>query len=497
MTTRTAIGEVARATLTLWIRDVARVTHSSTRQVIVGVVISGVLAAALGAMLALIAAGQVVSEVPPELRTSMLRSSFGGGTITAAAIAVAVGASAPPRTALQNLMDLLPVGRAQARLGQLLPTFAISLAYTAALSTSGGLVLVRLNPEPAARAAAVGLYLVMLITTLVLCTALMTLLHSAASALRLPHQYGIAIAGTLTLGAAMAAAIPDIFATQPSDRTAREPMDLLPHRAFAGFADGFVPIDAVLPVLWILAAGALMWAASRTRVAAASSKRPTLPRGTRPAALTPFWGHLWAESLIAMRSPQFLTVTLLAPVAMAGLWAAARHPVVAMLAPSLSAAVVVLPFMLALYAVGRTAAFGWIARTAGAGAGAHLGARLIAYTVVPALLAVPLAIIATAAGLLPPENIGATALRCLLATVAALVAGSLVPYSEQQPLSATAGGFVLAVMYLLVSLGITWVSSDVLPGAEVGLTIAAIALFAGGYALIADRGRGVHELRAS
>lgn len=497
MSARTATGAVARATLTLWLRDVARVTHSSTRQVIIGVTISGVLAAALGAMLALIAAGQVVSDVPPELRTSMLRSSFGGGTITAAAIAVAVGASAPPRTALQNLMDLLPVSRAQARLGQLIPTFAISLAYTVALSTSGGLVLVRLNPEPAMRVAALALYGVMLVTALVLSTALMALLYSAAGALRLPHQYSIAIAGALTLGAAMAASIPDIFATQPADRTLRDPLDLLPHRAFASLADGFAFFDAVLPALWVVGAGGLMWAASRTRTVSAASKRPALPRGTRPPMLTPFWGHVWTESLIAMRSPQFLTVTLLAPVAMAGLWASARHPVVAMLAPSLSAAIVVLPFMLALYAVGRTAPFGWIARAAGAGAGAHLGARLVASLAVPALLAVPLMIIAAAAHLLPLENIATTALRCLLATVAALVAGSLVPYSEQQPLSATAGGFVLAVMYLLVSLGITWVSTDVLPGAEVGLTLAAIALFAGGYVLLADRGRGIHELRAS
>jgi hypothetical protein len=492
-----AASAVARATLTLWVRDVARVTHTSTRRVFVGVLVSAVLAAALGAMLALIAAGQIVSDVPPELRTSMLRSSFGGGTITATAIAVAVGASAPPRTALQNLMDLLPVGRAQARLGQLLPTFAVSLAYTVALSTSGALVLVRLNPDPAGSTAALTLYALLLVTALVLSTGMMTLLHSAACALRLPHQYGVAIAGVLTLGMAMAASVPDVFATQPADRSRWEPLDLLPHRAFARFGDGFAPLDSALPVLWITIAAALMWVASRTTVTTSSTRRPSLPRGTRPPLPTPFWAHVWTDSLIAVRSPQFLTVTLLAPVAMAGLWAAAAHPVVAMLTPSLSAAIVVLPFMLALYAVGRTAAFSWIARAAGASTRAHLWARLVASTLVPALLAVPLAVIALSAGLLPVENLGTTALRCLLATVAALLAGALVPYSEQQPLSATAGGFVLAVMYLLVSLGITWVSTDVLPGAEVGLTIAAVAMFVGAYAMVAERTRGADEPRAA
>ncbi|MCD2499478.1 hypothetical protein [Microbacterium nymphoidis] len=492
-----ATSAVARATLTLWVRDVARVTHTSTRQVFAGVIVSAVLATALGAMLALIAAGQIVSDVPAELRTSMLRSSLGGGVITAAAIAVAVGASAPPRTALQNLMDLLPVGRAQARLGQMLPSFAVSVAYTVALSTSGALVLVRLNPHPAASAASLTLYALLLVTALVLSTGMMTLLHSAACALRLPHQYGIAIAGVLTLGAAMGATVPDIFATQPADGSAWGPLDLLPHRAFARFADAFAPIDGALPVLWIAAAAALMWAASRTTVAASASRRPSFPRGTRPPMATAFWAHAWAESLIAVRSPQFLTVAVLAPVAMAGLWAVAAHPVVAMLAPSLSGAVVVLPFMLALYAVGRTATFSWIARASGASVRAHLGARALAYIVVPTLLAAPLALIAVSTGLLPLANLGTTALRCLLATLAALLAGALVPYSEQQPLSATAGGFVLAVIYLLVSLGITWVSTDVLPDTEAGLTIAAIAVFAGGYAMIGDRLHGADGPRAA
>jgi hypothetical protein len=78
-------------------------------------------------------------------------------------------------------------------------------------------------------------------------------------------------------------------------------------------------------------------------------------------------------------------------------------------------------------------------------------------------------------GLLSAEDLALTVLRWVIAMTIALVAGTVVPFSEQQQLSVAAGGFLLAVVYLIVSLGIGWLGQTAIQGGEVPLALIAIA----------------------
>jgi hypothetical protein len=485
----TGVNTVARVTVILWIREVARVLHTTRRHVALGIVASTVLAGALGAMLAIVAASQVTADIPHELRATILRTSFSGSVLSAGAIAVALSLSAPQRTALQNLLDLLPISRGAARLGQLLPILIVGFVYSVALSSTGLVVISRAALTTAEAAVGMTACFILIAVALLLAVSLFSLLQSATALIRLPAQYGAAVAGLLTLGTVLSLTVPDIFASAPAGPGQNLPADLFPHRAFAGAVASPSVLGWTLVIAWIVAAVASAWAAAVGYRPEAKPHRYRLLRGTRPLARTPFWGDLWMESLIAIRNQQYVLVVCIIPVAIGAVWMASLDSSTAIVATSLAGSLTVLPFMLALYAVGRTARFQWIATMATARRRLHVTPKAVTYFGVALVLAVPTAMAFVALGLLPPDALGSTMLRWVVATFVALVAGTLVPYSEQQPLSATAGGFILAVTYLLVSLGTGWLGQTIGAVGEVSLTIATIACFACGYVVLNSRQR--------
>lgn len=483
------MGAVARVIVALWVREVARALHATRRQVTAGIVVSTVLTVALGAMLALVAASQVTADIPHELRATILRTSFGGAVLSVGAIAVALSLSAPQRTALQNLLDLLPISRAAARLGQLLPILLVGFVYSVALSSTGIFVLTRAAVTAAEAAAGIATYLMLIAVALVVAVSLFSLLQSATALLRLPTQYSAAVAGVLTLSTVLSLTIPDIFATLPVDPAQSSPADLFPHRAFAAAVASPSVLRWALVIAWIVTALAFAWAAAVGYRPEAKPRHYSFLRGTRPFGRTPFWGHVWVETLIAIRNPQYVMVVLITPVTITVVWMASLNSSTSIVATSLAGSLTVLPFMLALYAVGRTARFEWIATIATARPRLRIAPKAVAYFAVAIVLAVPAAAACAALGLLPADALGSTVLRWVLATLVALVAGTLVPYSEQQPLSVTVGGFILAVAYLLVSLSIGWLGEAIAPIGEAPLTLAAIACFACIYVLLSNRQR--------
>ena len=65
--------------------------------------------------------------------------------------------------------------------------------------------------------------------------------------------------------------------------------------------------------------------------------------------------------------------------------------------------------------------------------------------------------------------------------------GAIVPYSEEQPLSASAAGFLLAFVYMSITLASGWVAGVAAPGTDRVLILAAITVLAALYAGIAAR----------
>ncbi len=488
---------VAAVVLKLWVRDVAKVLGTTARTVTVGAAASVALMLVFGLLLALVAGSQLDAAIEPELRSSLVQTSFAAAAMTAGIVAVVLCLAAPARTALQNSLDLLPVGRAGARLGQLVPVLVMGLVYSAALSSTSVVVLVRTSPDPVGTLRGLAVYGLTLLSAAVVATAVFSAVQSVAMRrLRLPFAYASTVAGVLTFAGVLGVAAPDILALRrasPADGIGLP----LPSRVFARIAvapDGWHIAGAAL---WVVAAVVLLWLVSRHHLPGAPRMSVRLLSGTRPLHRTPWWGQLWAETLIAIRNPQFIVAMLMLPIGIVAVRVlAATVPVAALIVPSLAGALPVLPFVLAVHSVGRTIRAQWLARLAGGDRVPLLWPKSLAAALSGLALGVPTLVAVSVLGLVPVAQVPDVLLRCGLGLVAGLLGGAVVPYSEEQPLSATAAGFLVALIYLPVTLAAGWLSTFTAPGTDRLLVLAAIIALAGLFALVVDRQRAQDPARA-
>ncbi|WP_251444060.1 MULTISPECIES: hypothetical protein [unclassified Microbacterium] len=492
------LSMVSAVVLKLWVREVAKILGTTTRTVTVAAGSSVVVMLLFGLALALIAGAQLGSAISPELRLSLVRTSFAAAAMTAGIVAVVLCLAAPPRTALQNSLDLLPVGRGSARLGQLVPVLAMGLVSSAALSSTSVVVLVRTSPDPLGMARGLVLYALLLLSMMLAAVAVFSGLQSVGmKRLRLPLPYASTVAGVLTFAGVLAVAAPDILALRRSGSGGDGIGELLPSRVFARTAvapDGW---SAALVVLWILVAAGLLWFVSRHHVPGAPRTSVRLLRGTRPLRRTPWWGQLWAEGLIAIRNPQFVVAALMLPLGAAAVWVlAVTVPAAGIIVPALAGALPVLPFVLAVHAVGRTIRTHWVARLAGGDAVPLLWPKALAAALSGAVLGAPILLAVLLLGLVPAMQLPDILLRCALGLVAGLLGGAVVPYSEEQPLSATAAGFLVALIYMPATLAAGWVSTVAAPGTDRVIVLAAIVVLAGLFAVVAVRQRVQDPARA-
>ncbi|WP_439901689.1 hypothetical protein [Microbacterium azadirachtae] len=480
---------VAAVAVTLWVREIARVLGTTTRRVTAAAAVSCVLLILFGLGLALVAGAQLGDGIAVELRLSLARTSFSAAAMTAGIVAVILCLSAPPRTALQNLLDLLPVSRAAARLGQLAPVLVAGLVYSAALTSTAVVVVLRTSPGGADALRGIASYVVLLASFLLGAVAAFTALQAAAIVLlRLPVPYASTFSGVVVLAGVLALTAPDILALRPSRSDDGGSAELLPARAFARLAAAPDPASAAAAVLWAVIAVVLLWRVSRHHVPGAPRAAIRLLRRTRPIRRTAWWGQLWAELLIAVRTPQFVVTALLLPLGVLAVWVLARTvPASALVVPTLAGSLPVLPFVLAVNAVGRTLRTHWLSRLAGGDRVPVLGPKALAAGCAGVALGAPVLVAVLLAGLIPATQIPDIAVRCALGLAAGLLCGAIVPYSEEQPLSASAAGFLLAFVYMSITLASGWVAGVAAPGTDRVLILAAITVLAALYAGIAAR----------
>lgn len=482
------IGAVGAASLVLWTREVARLLGTSTRAVRIGVSLGGVVAALFGLALAAVAGQQLTAEVPEELRSSLVRTSFAAAALTTGLVAVVLCVSAPARTALQNLLDLLPISRAEARIGQLVPVLGAGLLYSAALTSTSVVVIVRTSPDPGGIVLGLLVYALLLVTVILLTVGLFSLLQTAGGVwVRLPAPYASTFAGVLSVAAVLAATAPDILAPPSVVAAGWSPAELLPSRIFARAAIS-VEVGAGVGVgIWVPLAALVLWVGSRQRSPEGARAGVPVLRGSRPLARNAWCGRLWVELLVAVRNPQFLTTALLLPLGVAAVAALRQMPAAMLIVPALAGALPVLPFVLAVQSVGRTTTVHWVP-TLAAGAGAPWRwPKALAAAAAGAGLAVPVLVAVLTIGLIPLTQLPDVLLRCLLGLVTALLCGAVVPYSEDQPLSATLGGFLLALLYMSSTLVIGWATMKAVPGTDRLLIVAVAIVFAGLFAVVAGR----------
>jgi hypothetical protein len=269
------------------------------------------IALGFGALLALVSSSQLDSDLPADLRELILRTSFGSSIITTALISTVLCVSAPPRTSLQSLLDLLPVSRRDAQVGQMLPLLLIGSIFSLALSSMSVAVFTKVNVDAVQMGISVLLLLISIVIVQLFIVGLFQLISNALRRyIRLPHQYSVSIAAVITIGISVGSVIGDVFALTPTVSPAFELRDLLINRVLASLAVNPSDFFAWLLFLsWIGVAGVVFALSGATQRQDSANATIALFRGTMPRQ-----GHLnasiWMEFLVGVRTPQTIVALL-------------------------------------------------------------------------------------------------------------------------------------------------------------------------------------------
>ncbi len=481
MSRRSAVVEVARTTASLWLRELSKLFRTSERVVLLAAIGAFVVALAFGSLLALLSSSQLNATVPPELKVLILRTAFGGSIVTTSIIATILCITSPQRTTLQTLLDLLPVSRRGASIGQLLPLIVTGFVFSVTLSGTAVAVLVKTTTSAFMLVLSIVLLLLIVAVTLAFSIGTFRLLDSVLRRyVRLPGQYSASISAVCVIGLGVASVASDILALAPARNSGFTVGDMLPHRAAAlVVADSGALVGCVVLALWVVIGVGLVAISGELHRQDLEPRIIRAFRGTRPPAGS-FLASLWAEALIAIRAPQTIVTVLALVPAIAVVGWLTTNAVLASAAYSLAAGIPSMPFLLAIYAVGRTADSRWTGKHLTANASWWVFPKLCAYALLAMAIAIPVVLIEMCLSLVGADELVEIGPRALLAFGSAFVGGTLVPYSEEQPLSVTASGFITAILFLGISLGLSWASQYLNPvqanSVTLGIALVLLAL---------------------
>ncbi|KGJ81778.1 hypothetical protein GY21_01505 [Cryobacterium roopkundense] len=462
-------AQISAVTLKLWTRELASIFHTTERRVRASVLCVAAAAAAFGLLLAVASAAQLTQNIPEVLRLNIVRTAFGSAILIPAIVTTILCVTMPARTSLQTLLDLLPVARRVSRAGQVGPSFVLGLGFSAVLCSTTIAVVAKLYPDPLHIALALALLVAVIVIVQGLSMGIFTLIASGLRRYgRLPQQYSAAVAGCSVIALGVAAIAADLLTFRPAVVGEFTAADLLLHRAAAGvLTDPAAPGPWLVMLAWASLSAAILTASFSVYRQEQGTDAIRLFRGSRPRH-TPASAAIWLEELLSVRNPQaIMTVVILVPAVFA-LHLMAAVPPLRDLAHTLALSAPVFPFFLAVYAVGRTLRVHWL--------GVHLIARplwwvspkIVAYAVGGTVLGSLVFAVEVLIGLAEPSSAAQVGARAVLALGAALLAGTVVPYSDEQPLSMTVSGFLAAFIYLVIVSLLAWLQ-DFTPDALIWL----------------------------
>lgn len=474
---------VASVSVLLWLRDLAALFHASSRAVALGSAMVLLGATALGLGLAAVALKPSSSGYPPELKELMLRTAFSTSAVIGLLIIVVLAVSLPPRTALQSLVDLLPVRRAEAQLGQLLPVVALGAAFGLVLSAlTIALASQLLGPVAfgAACLLVVGNMAALQMLGLSVFLANSCLLRRR---LRIPQQYATTLSGALVMAAALAAFSGDVLnlATRPAQGWTLG--DLLVTRlAVKTVLQGSL-LDVAGVLLWWAASLVIFLATGRLNQQSGGTGGIRLLTGTTPPTGR-FLSAVWIQLLIAVRTPQFVVTALSAvPLVLGARWLSSID-MMAVAAAQLASGLPAVPFALSMYALGRTVKYRWLGASVHGSWSWWVAPTGVAYFLAGAGVAVFVYAGELALGLVELGNLGSVIARTVLVLCAGLLGGALAPYSEEQGLSVAASGFLTGLLVIASTMFVSWARSATTDPIGILAEGAVAVLFFALYALI-------------
>jgi hypothetical protein len=161
MRTLRAVKTVTATVFALWLREVAKLLATSALMVRLGMAAMLLLAAVLGGLLAATGVSGLSPGVPDAARLAIMRVAFAAAVASGIGITVVLHLTVPARTALENLLDLLPISYAAAKVGLTLPLLVVSFLYIVAVSAIGPVIVLKSNAEPLSAAGGLVAYLVL------------------------------------------------------------------------------------------------------------------------------------------------------------------------------------------------------------------------------------------------------------------------------------------------------------------------------------------------
>ncbi len=368
--------------------------------------------------------------------------------------------AAPPQSGLDSLFAVLPVSRSASKIGLQLPIALFSLFVT--LTLSGTATAVSVYTSSGLRETIGACCMVVLVSILGNTFSFSLAATARACLLRvfhLPLRYANALAGTVAggLGAYLWGTRIISFS-----ETGSSPGPWLFNDAAALVLVSGPSAPACLSLAcWTLGPVLLWLLASGYGGESTQHRSSTLlqgwapPRGTTGAAA-------WLDTVLLARSPDTLVLLFCIAGGELGIWRLSQYPLLSFLNQFLYPLLVASPTLLALYAVGRTRHMHWIGRSVTGCARWWVLPKALTYAVVSLTLS---GLIVAASALLFGASSLPVALTDLLPFVlvflaGSLLAGSLVPFSEDVPLSTAGAGMISTLLsgvasYVLVKLGDT------------------------------------------
>lgn len=488
------IATIARASTLLWRRELASVFGIREKTLLISfavfvaamVTFSIFLAWTLGMF---VASAAPVSSAHTDQR-SLLRLILAGLMTGTTVYFLIVCSSLPPRDRLTNVLVVLPVARWRAEVGTLLPAMTVGLAIAFVFGFPTLPMLIELVDPDRFRVDAVVAFVGMIVLTSLLVPGIFFGVRDGLIRMtRMPLAYSLAIAVGVTLLAVFAVAGGDLIPRLDVDDRDLWSLLLLP-RAMSEVLQPGASDAARLGLAWSVLAVWILLAfglsAGVIRKHTPLEGRPYASPSIRMSERGSAWaGSLMLEVVILTRLPQFIVSSLVLVLSAVVLPLLLVQQDASVVVDQIAALPVVIAFALGAYSYGSTRRTHWV--------GAILGrprswivSKLVASFLVSAVIAMPYLSLMCLAGLPSGRLLDITMLGIGM-WCSAMLAGRLVPFAVDQPLSATVTSATTAGLWTLSTFGARWLFTEMSIDSPVLPTLAWAVVALGTYFLINAR----------
>lgn len=449
---RSSTWMVTEAATKMWVRELAANLRVSSRMIVFMLWVLLVFAVLFGFLLASVSSSQLGGILPVELTTSILRAAIGSSLTISGLVVTVLSLTLPARTSLRTLLDLLPISRTNARIGEFAPLFVAGFVASTVLSAASIMVMIRLLQDPWLLISGLLMLFIAIVITLVFVLGVFQIANAfLVQYLRIPQAYALGIAAFSSMGLSLLFFSSDMLTYGVPGVESFDLRDLSLHRVVTELISERNQIFSTLVlVAWMLISGAIFCLGAFVQRQETGPRYPVLFIGVAPGVGW-FRASLWFEGIIALRTPQFVfTSVSLLPLVLVAKWLQ-DHSVISQLADVLKMSIPVIPSMLVLHSVGRTMNMRWIGKLLVGEGGWWIAPKVIATLLVSLSLSVLVVTFEFQLGMLSASQLPEVAGRVILVYSAALLSGAVVPYSEEQSISSLFSGMLTVFLVLPIS----------------------------------------------